>query len=56
MLLQLIIYAIHKYFRIPVPISPRAAAGRVGTIINPKKSNSEKQKKTLRVGKIFFTS
>lgn len=53
MLLQLIIYAIHKYFRIPV--SPRAAAGRVGTIINPKKSNSEKQKKTLRVGKIFFT-
>ncbi len=55
MLLQLIIYTIHKYFRIPVPISPRAAAGRVGTIINPKKSNSEKQKKTLRVGKIFFT-
>ncbi len=55
MLLQLIIYAIHKYFRIPVPISPRAAAGRVGTIINPKKAIPRNKKKTLRVGKIFFT-
>ena len=45
MLLQLIIYAIHKYFRIPVPISPRAAAGRVGTIINPKKKQFRETKK-----------
>ena len=55
MLLQLIIYAIYKYFRIPVPISLRAAAGRVGTIINPKKQFRETKKRLSASGKSFFT-
>lgn len=54
MLLQLIIYAIHKYFRIPVPISPRAAAGRVGTIINPKKAIPRNKKRLFASGKFFY--